>query len=166
MKQRDQEPLLPVAGVGSCHLRHLFRSSFCHDLSACGSTFQSQVDNPISRLVEGFRSIRKAGKGKVVSELDCQSVCGEVSNCSAITWSGSAAGSASFDSQAAAVGIDGSGLSRLFGLFSLSRSLGCLIGIPNEPNKPKKLMNQTDQRGSHSACRDSSPAGRRVEAHW
>ena len=37
-----------------------------------------------------------------------------------ITWSGAAAGSASFDPQAAAVGRDQTGSFRLFGLFSLS----------------------------------------------
>jgi hypothetical protein len=48
----------------------------------------------------------------------------------------------------------------VFGLLSLSRSLGCLIGKPNEPNKPKKLMNQKDLRDSRSTCRDL-PRGRR-----
>jgi len=62
---------------------------------------------------------------------------------SELSRSGSAAGSASFNSQAAAIGIRGTagavgipsaegrdqtGSFRLFGLFSLSRSLGCLIG--------------------------------------
>lgn len=63
-----------------------------------------------------------------------------------------------------AVGRAESGSFCLSGLFSLSRSLGCRIGKPNEPNKLKGLMNQRNQRCSHSACRGSSPADRRVWA--
>jgi len=55
-------------------------------------------------------------------ELSCRT---EVSSRHGITWSGSANGSASFNSEAAAVGRDQTGLSCLFGLF---RSFGWLIG--------------------------------------
>ena len=34
MKHRCQRPLLSVVGMRSLYLRHLFRSSFCHDMPA------------------------------------------------------------------------------------------------------------------------------------
>lgn len=52
------------------------------------------------------------------------------------------AGSATFNSEAVAVGRNQTGSFRLYGLFSLSRSMGYLIGQPkkpNEPNKPEEL---------------------------
>jgi hypothetical protein len=73
--------------------------------------------------------------------IEGYAVRGEVSSSLEIRWSGSANGSASFDSEAAAVGRAETGSFRLFGLFSLSRSMGYLIGQPkkpNEPNKPKE----------------------------
>ena len=80
-----------------------------------------------------------------------------------IMWSGLVAGSASFNSEAAAVGTPGAigrdqtGSFRLFGLFSLSRSLGCLIG-KSKKHKTNRLF-AINRSCSSMDSRSAMPSG-------